>query len=258
MHILKRLQQRLKMSLTPLREPVMLPQANKRSLRQRVRETEADHNGLDGVVPVLWKKRNTSSNNGIEHAGTKSKQVTRQRESSRSAVRAGWVRPNKRVSLLSHATGTATIGRDSDKEVKTVKPSPGPQHNRKNASFSSTSSSKLPRPSPPGDAFSLNLTAADPKPLEKRRRKTEVSTMQEESIYPIMRDTPSKGRPTPSMFSFISDSTKIGEIPEHKWVVRAEAQQMAQKALPGNEMQEQAEQRSKSKLAMLKFWRREA
>jgi len=62
------------------------------------------------------------------------------------------------------------------------------------------------------------------------------------------------------MFSFMSDSTKMGEIPEHRWILPPAPEEPIDEmaAWPGYGMLEQVEQKSKGRFGALKFWKKKS
>ena len=94
------------------------------------------------------------------------------------------------------------------------------------------------------------------KPQETRRQWICAGPSDPDPVIPILRESATARKPTPSTISFVSDSTKIGEIPEHKWIVPFEPEQMGPFGWPTPRTAEQAGQKSRSRFGALKFWRK--
>jgi hypothetical protein len=137
------------------------------------------------------------------HSGTRGKQTTkgawvRKRQSSASSTISSLIRPSTRA-------GSDVSGKTSP----TV--TPGTSSPRQPIGFPTPFTASATRHEPPSSPMTRKAQALLPAP-DSFSPRTVIQSTQLTKPIPRRQD-----KPTPSVFSFASDSTKVGEIPEHKW-----------------------------------------
>jgi hypothetical protein len=131
--------------------------------------------------------------------------------SANSKVDYAWVRSKKRPSLSSTNSGRSSRSNSSETTLVTAtgkaskESTRGPSRERRPSNSSQKEPKQVTVPVSPAPNMDIQQTSLLPQfPTFDHARS---------NITPRRTD-----RVTPSMCSFMSDSTKLGEIPEHKWV----------------------------------------
>jgi hypothetical protein len=140
-------------------------------------------------------------------------------KSTHTKVEYAWVRPKTRPSLSSTSSATSSRSNSSETTSSTAVVK-APKDGTRTSTERKTSSTSH------KESKSVSETT-DPPPRATLSQEPLSSLLPQFPSFETVQQQPTSRRTdkvTPSMYSFMSDSTKIGEIPEYKWLTPASYQ----------------------------------
>lgn len=188
-----------------------------------------------------------TSHGGRSSSISTSSHASRGNSKTVPASRGAWVR-SRTDSSISTATTAVSSSPDHSRASSTHGQRPTLSSRRTNSSSSQGQDSKIQVPAD----MHRNHRRYSSLEYEETQQNIPPPAVPPKIPLTVTRTPSTPRKMTPSVFSFMSDSTKLGEIPEHKWITPAAYYQPVDAPFP---MPIQEERKEKQKFGA-RFWRR--